>query len=75
MGIYIEAFKQLSEDEQRALLDYNKAMLELQHAGTNDPTRAIEQLIKDIPGSKKAIRRYDKFVGSLMQKPVSTPHN
>ncbi|HKC05107.1 MAG TPA: hypothetical protein VKC54_04535 [Patescibacteria group bacterium] len=67
-NIYSKAFSHLNEKDQKAMRSYQAAA---QAARNNqiqpDPTVAIETLLKEVPGARKALKHYDKEVGKLMK--------
>ncbi|MDP1710287.1 MAG: hypothetical protein Q8L28_01600 [bacterium] len=67
-NIYAKALSSLSEKDQIAMQAYQMAADEVRRNQIQpDPTVTIENLLKKVPGARRALRRYDKEVGKLMR--------
>ncbi len=64
-NIYSIAFSHLSEADKEAMLAYQVRAEEIQHQGTMDSTVSIENILREVPGARRALKHYDREVGKL----------
>lgn len=66
-NIYSLALSHLSEADRAAISAYQAKAEEIQQQEVQDSTIAIENVLKQVPGARRALRHYDREVGKLMR--------